>query len=77
VRAACSILRDMVLGKGDASKRAVLAKLGAMAQGDIHSEIRSLRTPPNSPVTIALKGSSNPLIDSSEMYQAVLSRVED
>lgn len=50
---------------------AVLSKLGVLAQGDIQSEITSLSTPPNSPVTIARKGSSNPLIDTGAMRQAV------
>lgn len=56
---------------GEVSMHEVLAKLGAQAQGDIQKEITSLRSPPNSPVTIARKGSSNPLIDTGAMRQAV------
>lgn len=56
---------------GQTSPQVVLSKLGIMAQGDIQSEITSLASPPNSPVTIALKGSSNPLIDTGAMRQAV------
>ena len=62
---------------GDASMSATLSKLGIMAQGDIQGEITSLMTPPNSPVTIALKGSDNPLIDSGEMRGAVTYQVTD
>lgn len=62
---------------GETAMPAVLNKLGALAQGDIQSEITSLRSPPNSPVTIAIKGSSNPLIDTGEMRQAVTWILED
>lgn len=61
---------------GETSLRTVLDKLGILAQGDIQAEITSLSSPPNSPVTIALKGSSNPLIDSGAMRQAVTWVVE-
>lgn len=54
----------------------VLEKLGIMAQSDIQQEITTLVSPPNSPVTIARKGSSNPLIDTGEMRQAVTYRVK-
>lgn len=56
---------------GETALSTVLNKLGILVQGDIQSEITSLRSPPNSPVTIARKGSSNPLIDSGAMRQAV------
>lgn len=54
----------------------VLSKLGILAQGDIQEEITALSSPPNSPVTIELKGSSNPLIDSGEMRGAVTYKVD-
>lgn len=63
--------------RGDTALRTVLSKLGIMAQGDIQSEITSLSSPPNSPVTIELKGSSKPLIDSGEMRQAVTYKVDE
>lgn len=56
---------------GKASVRVVLARLGITAQQDIQTEITSLRSPPNAAMTIALKGSSNPLIDTGEMRQSV------
>lgn len=63
--------------RGDYDNRKALQRLGILAQGDVQSEITSLSTPPNSPVTIALKGSSNPLIDSGEMRGAVTWKVDE
>lgn len=63
--------------RGQYDMRAALAKLGIMAQGDIQSEITALSSPPNSPVTIARKGSSNPLIDTGQMRQSVTWAIDD
>jgi hypothetical protein len=63
--------------RGDTSMRVVLSKLGVFAQGHIQNEITNLSSPPNSPVTVALKGSSNPLIDSGEMRGKVTWKVDD
>lgn len=57
--------------RGETTLSSVLGKLGAKAQGDIQSEIISLSSPANSWVTIKIKGSSNPLIDTGAMNQAV------
>ncbi len=54
----------------------ILSRLGIRVQGDIQSTITSLQSPPNSPVTIALKNSANPLIDTGEMRQKVTYSVE-
>jgi len=62
--------------RGETQLDTVMNKLGIVAQGDIQSEITSLSSPPNSPVTIALKGSSKPLIDSGEMRGAVTWKVD-
>lgn len=62
--------------RGDYDNRQALQRLGIMAQGDIQSEITSLSSPPNSPVTIAIKGSSNPLIDSGGLRQSITYLVE-
>lgn len=62
---------------GKTGIRTVLSKLGIVAQGDIQAEITSLQSPPNIPVTVALKGSSNPLIDSGEMRGAVTWKVNE
>lgn len=61
---------------GKTGLKTVLSKLGIMAQGDVQGEITSLMSPPNSPVTVALKGSSKPLIDSGEMLGAVTYKVD-
>ena len=61
---------------GKTNMRVVLSKLGIVAQGDIQAEITSLQSPPNSPVTIKLKGSSNPLIADGEMRGAVTYKVD-
>lgn len=61
---------------GKTQLRTVLSKLGILAQGDVQAEITSLQSPPNSPVTIKLKGSSNPLIDDGEMRGAVTYKVD-
>jgi hypothetical protein len=63
--------------RGETSLSTVLSKLGILAQGDIQAEITALMSPPNSPVTIALKGSSKPLIDSGEMRGAVIYKVDE
>jgi len=62
--------------KGKEKTETVLRKLGNLAQDDIKAEITSLSSPPNSPVTIKLKGSSNPLIDTGEMRGDVRYKVE-
>lgn len=62
---------------GKAQMRQTLSRLGIAAQGDVQAEITSLTSPPNSPVTIALKGSSKPLIDTGEMRAAVTWKVDE
>jgi HK97 gp10 family phage protein len=62
---------------GQTGLKTVLSKLGILGQGDIQAEITALMSPPNSPVTVALKGSSKPLIDSGEMRGAVTYKVDE
>lgn len=62
---------------GTLSLLTVMQRLGIKAVGDIQTEITALNSPPNSPTTIALKGSSNPLIDTGEMRQAVTYKVDE
>ena len=52
-------------------------RVGAWAAGQVQASIVRLRTPPNSPATIARKGSSNPLIDTGHMRQSVTWQVVD
>ena len=48
-----------------------LAIFGTLAQQDIQTKILTLDSPPNSDATIALKKSSNPMIDTGAMRQAI------
>lgn len=63
--------------RGTVAISAVARKLGVLAVADIQKEIVSLTSPPNSSLTIALKGSSNPLIDTGEMRQSVTFKLDD
>lgn len=62
---------------GKADLRQTLSKLGIRAQGDVQAEITALTSPENSEVTIALKGSSKPLIDTGEMRAAVTWKIDE
>ena len=62
---------------GETSLQTVLRTLGNKAQDDIKAEIVSLSTPPNSPLTIELKGSQNPLIDSGLMKDSVRWKIDE
>lgn len=62
---------------GETTLQIVLSKLGILASDDIRMEIDALKSPPNSPVTIARKHSSNPLIDTGTMRQSVTWIIED
>ena len=53
-----------------------LNKLGVEAVNDIQDTIVSLKSPANADSTIALKGSSNPLIDSGHMRQSVTYQIK-
>jgi hypothetical protein len=46
-------------------------KLGLVAVADIQKTIEALKTPQNSPYTVSMKKSSNPLIDTGHMLQSV------
>jgi len=52
-----------------------LGILGTMAQQDVQQKIVTLSSPPNSATTVDLKGSSNPLIDTGAMRQAIRYKV--
>ena len=49
----------------------ILSILGAIGEGDVKQTIRGFKAPPNSDVTIKIKGTNNPLIDSSHMVGSV------
>lgn len=60
---------------GDMSPQVMLSKLGIDAQGDVQAMIGQVG-PANAPLTVALKGSSTPLIDTGAMRQAVTFEVK-
>lgn len=57
--------------EGRITDRAAIAAFGELVQTDIQQRIVGLKTPPNSPETIARKGSSNPLIGTGTMRQSI------
>jgi hypothetical protein len=61
--------------EGTGSLDRTMRRLGELAKGDIQANIGSTG-PANSPVTVELKGSSTPLIDTAAMRQAVTYKVE-
>jgi hypothetical protein len=56
-------------GKQDTKKG--LARVGAFVTGLVQNQIVAIRTPPNAPLTIKLKRSSNPLIDTGTMKNSI------
>jgi len=52
-------------------------KIAAFHAGQIQEKITSMKTPPNAPGTVAAKGSSNPLMDTSFMRQSVTWEIDD
>jgi hypothetical protein len=60
-------------GKKNADQ--ALTAVGVVMVGLIQQKIRSIVSPPNSPRTIAIKGSSKPLIDFGQMIQSVREKV--
>lgn len=57
----------------DGKKTAIQAAstVGILAQSLVRKRIVELDSPPNSDVTIAIKGSSSPLVDTGQMIQSV------
>lgn len=65
------VMRAIVKSKNVEEATALQNAAGLLGQAAIQQAITDLDTPPNAPATIAAKGSSNPLIDTSHMKQAV------
>lgn len=57
--------------RGKTTTDKALGLIGQMMTGLIQKRIRQIVLPPNSPRTIAIKGSSKPLIDFGQMIQSV------
>ena len=55
----------------------LLGKLGQIAENDVKNKIRDLKEPKNAPLTIKLKGSDNPLIDTGQLRQAIRFVIDD
>lgn len=60
---------------GNSTVRRSLGLMGLFMQDLVVAKIREIQNPPNSPRTIARKGSSKPLIDFGQMVSAVTYRV--
>jgi len=63
------LMKDMLLGK--VTNKVAQGKLGLLVQRDIQAAIVALRSPPNAPSTIKMKGSANPLIDTGQFRQSI------
>jgi len=67
---AAEILVGMMID-GEISKFEALERMGQQIEKDIKEKIVNLKTPPNAPRTIELKGEDNPLIDTGEMLGSI------
>lgn len=63
------VLQELSVGKA-------LSVLGELIQSDIVATINQGVEPENSPRTIAMKGSSKPLVDSGQLKQSIRYKVE-
>lgn len=57
--------------EGEATMDQTLDAIGLAAASDVQEYMVELQDPPNSPVTIAKKGSANPLIDTGHLRQSI------
>lgn len=71
-RGSTSVVRGFV---GLGGFRTALERLGVVAVGDVKRKIVTGPFTPNSPVTIARKGSSRPLIDTGRLRNSIESEV--
>lgn len=60
---------NILLGKTNAKKE--LEKLGFAITTLIQNKIKTLKSPPNAPLTVELKGSNNPLVDSQLLMRSI------
>lgn len=60
---------------GGPRPRDVLEMVALRAAGDIAKTIRSIQTPPLSPLTVARKGHRKPLVDTGQMIQSLTGAV--
>lgn len=69
-----AIARSVIRGDGNLLQG--MNRLGLWGQDIIQAQIRSNMGPPNSPMTVALKGSSRTLIDDGRLLQSITYEVE-
>ena len=60
---------------GDTTAMKLLNKLGNICVRDIQESAVKLKNPPNAPLTVENKGSSNPLVDTGEMIRKVTYKI--
>lgn len=65
------------INSGKITVEAVLKKAAKMGEDEVRKSIAGGQCAPNAPSTIARKGSSQPLIDSGDMYNHVVGLVRD
>lgn len=56
---------------GKMKQKQLLSQLGSIGEGDVKKTIVDFKSPPNSDLTIKIKGTDNPLVDSSHMVGSV------
>jgi hypothetical protein len=59
------------IAKGEITTEKALAIIGEYLADKIHKKIIDINDPPNSPATIARKGSSNPLVDTKQLSNSI------
>ena len=62
--------------EGKMSQEQYLNMVGQMLSSKIKEYARDLSSPPNSKITTAAKGSSNPLVDTGEMIEGITHRIK-
>lgn len=62
-------LMQMYMGKRTA--REAIGRIGELGQNLTIEKLDSVYNPPNSPITVAIKGSSKPLVDTGQMRAAI------
>jgi hypothetical protein len=74
-----SVYSDVIKNTAEAGGNLdqALEQVGVLAVGYAQEYITELSDPPNSPATIAMKGSSNPLIDTGVMRSSVSYKVAE
>ncbi|MGL5301487.1 MAG: hypothetical protein ACRC9Z_10465 [Weissella confusa] len=70
-------MQSLIIGvaTGKLTAEQAYMQIGERIKGDIQNKIITLQSPANAALTIANKGSSNPLVDTGNMLHAVTYRV--